>query len=357
MKEILFATGPAYEKNELFNPANARVNRDNSSRCFIELKKSFAAKGFDIKTADMAENFDSAHAIVFFEIPPTTNQYFTQAANSPLSCKMYSLLYEPPTIHPKNSDTSLHAPFKKILTWNDNLVDGKKYIKNNFTMPFLQKEKIHLPSAQFSKRKLLCMVSANKYSSLPGQLYTMRTKAVRFMEKFHPVDFDLYGIGWQAPVFHSPLLQALQVNRAMRTLARLPLSPFNIKKTLVYPSYKGEIKSKKEAMSGYRFCICYENQENVPGYITEKIFDAFIAGCVPIYLGAPNIEKYVPKNCFIDMRDFKNFEEMHARISSIGEKEFSSYLKNIEKYLNSPASSQFKIDYFISNFRKILLQD
>ena len=40
---------------------------------------------------------------------------------------------------------------------------------------------------------------------------------------------------------------------------------------------------------------------NVNGYVTEKIFDAFKAGCVPVYWGAENITKYVPAECFIDM--------------------------------------------------------
>ena len=41
-------------------------------------------------------------------------------------------------------------------------------------------------------------------------------------------------------------------------------------------------------------------------FITEKIFHAIIAGCVPIYLGAPNICKFIPKKTFVDLRDFEN---------------------------------------------------
>ena len=49
-----------------------------------------------------------------------------------------------------------------------------------------------------------------------------------------------------------------------------------------------------------------------PGYITEKIFGAFAAGCVPsIYYGAPNIETYIPKDCFINYLDFQTPEELY----------------------------------------------
>lgn len=37
----------------------------------------------------------------------------------------------------------------------------------------------------------------------------------------------------------------------------------------------------------FKFNICAENN-NTPNYVTEKLFDAFICGCVPLYYGADN---------------------------------------------------------------------
>jgi hypothetical protein len=42
------------------------------------------------------------------------------------------------------------------------------------------------------------------------------------------------------------------------------------------------VDSKKNTLEKYKFSICYENARDIPGYITEKIFDCFFAGCVPI---------------------------------------------------------------------------
>jgi len=42
---------------------------------------------------------------------------------------------------------------------------------------------------------------------------------------------------------------------------------------------------KKPIMEQYKFSIYHENARNIPGYITEKIFDSFFAGCVPVYWG------------------------------------------------------------------------
>jgi|TARA_B110000114_G_C15076539_1_gene392073 alpha-1,4-fucosyltransferase len=35
------------------------------------------------------------------------------------------------------------------------------------------------------------------------------------------------------------------------------------------------------------------------GYVTEKIFNAFLSGSIPIYDGAPNIMDYIFPNSFI----------------------------------------------------------
>lgn len=41
-------------------------------------------------------------------------------------------------------------------------------------------------------------------------------------------------------------------------------------------------------MRNYRFAICPENS-NADGYVTEKLFDAILGGCIPIYSGSNNM--------------------------------------------------------------------
>lgn len=64
-----------------------------------------------------------------------------------------------------------------------------------------------------------------------------------------------------------------------------------------YPSYGDIVDDKVKVNSQYKFTICYENCEGLPGYVTEKIFDCFATASVPVYWGAPNITDYIPKNC------------------------------------------------------------
>lgn len=83
---------------------------------------------------------------------------------------------------------------------------------------------------------------------------------------------------------------------------------------------------KLRVLNKYKFCVCFENVYHELwswDYITEKIFDCFRAKTIPIYYGCFNIEEHIPKEFYIDYRDFKSNEEL------------SEYLKTFDrnKYL------------------------
>ncbi len=52
-----------------------------------------------------------------------------------------------------------------------------------------------------------------------------------------------------------------------------------------------EIEDKWDALARYKYHVALENGA-VEDYWTEKLGDAYLAGCYPIYYGCPNIEKY-----------------------------------------------------------------
>ena len=78
----------------------------------------------------------------------------------------------------------------------------------------------------------------------------------------------------------------------------------------------GEAK-KVEFLRGYKFCIAYENA-STPGYVTEKLFHAKAAGCVPIYWGAPDVELDFNMEGVIDARG-KTDEELIAEVKRVDE--------------------------------------
>ena len=56
----------------------------------------------------------------------------------------------------------------------------------------------------------------------------------------------------------------------------------------------GPVPDKRNFLASFRFCICFENSSGT-GYITEKLFDAWLAGCIPIYWGCTLQDGINPK--------------------------------------------------------------
>ena len=80
--------------------------------------------------------------------------------------------------------------------------------------------------------------------------------------------------------------------------------------------YKGACDSKYEVMSHYDFALCFENMA-MSGYVTEKIFDCFYAGTVPVYLGAPDIDALIPADAYIDCRKYSSWSALHEDLMNM----------------------------------------
>lgn len=65
-------------------------------------------------------------------------------------------------------------------------------------------------------------------------------------------------------------------------------------------------------MGSHKFAICFENTKEEE-YVTEKLFNAFISGAVPIYWGSESAFKYFNKDAVVYV-DESNFEEAIERI-------------------------------------------
>ena len=66
---------------------------------------------------------------------------------------------------------------------------------------------------------------------------------------------------------------------------------------------------KIEHNNKYKFAIAFEN-EDYPGYVTEKICDVFKSNCIPIYWGTKEVINDFNPSTFINARDFANFDEL-----------------------------------------------
>jgi hypothetical protein len=326
-----FSVHPDQKCNRMFN----------NNIVFGQLKSILKEKGYDLSTSDINNPKDS-DLVIYVDIPaklPKGND----------SHKSYLYLSESELIKPDNQNLDFHKNFRKIFTWNDSLVDGKKYFKLNYSYIFPKTINKDLSV----KEKLCTSISANKKSNHPFELYSKRLEAIRWFEKNHLEDFDMYGRGWDRYRFSS-----YGGWKIIRVLDKIPHLPQLFAKftNQTYPSYKGAVEGKKEVMEKYKFSICYENVRDIPGYISEKIFDSFFSGCVPIYWGANNISDHIPKDCFIDKREFDDYESLYEFINNMDNDTYLKYIDNIEKFINSSKSRQYSAQYFIDTIIENIIE-
>ena len=327
-----------YNKNRMFNDSSSPIG-DDLVYPYVYLAEYAKQRNIKVSTIDM-EDISSYNSIVFLDFPTFRNKYFCNLIKNKFP-NLYLVILESVIHKPDNWNMSNHKYFRKIFTWNDNFIDNKKYIKINYA----QKVPINLEFDLKDKQKLCVMIAGNKFEYHPLELYSERIKAIRWFEKNNPQDFDLYGIGWDRYYFRG----------IFKKINRLYLITKLFRPT--YHSYKGQIKSKRDVLKNYKFSICYENIRDIPGYITEKIFDCFFAGCVPVYLGAPNIIQHIPPNCFIDKRNYKTYEELYSYMKNMQEKEYMGYLEAIKNFIYSKRFYPFSVECFVKTLLENVIED
>jgi len=321
MKEIAIVPfGNVFFKNKIFDIENQNLNRDNSLVPFYYLKRKLKKNEISINTIDMYDNIADLDAVLFLTLD---FKLINKCIKNGLENKMVYIALEPPVVIKEHSPEGLKKLgdlFKYIMTWQDDLIDNKKFFKINFPQYFGEQR---VEKMKFNNKKLLTNISGNKTSDYPDELYSERLEVIKYFENKHSNEFDFYGIGWD-----------------------------NSKDN--YKNYLGKVNRKIDAYQKYKFALCFENMKNINGYITEKIYDCFKAQIVPIYWGASNIERYVPKDCFIDYREFNDVDELYKYISSIDKSSYKKYINNINNFLNSDNIKPFGTQCFYQSIYNML---
>ncbi|MBU2529222.1 hypothetical protein KKF70_07565 [bacterium] len=314
MNVLICPFSDRFANNKLFF-AN---ERDNCLGIYRDLKENLERRNIVINTID-AGNIKQADFIIFFNLDNV--MWIEKCLEYVPTEKLILILKEPPSLCPQNYDKYLHALFGQIGAWMPSLIDNKRY----FYFPIFVNRYSAPAKKSFQEKKMLTAIFSNKMNNHKLSLYSGRIKAIRYFEENCPDNFDLFGMGWHQP--------------------RTFLQKRGVTPVPHYSSYRGVAESKQDILSRYKFSICYENSV-FPGYVTEKIFDSLQARCIPVYLGASDIEKYVPSDIFIDKRKFATYKELCQFIENMTEQEYEGYIERIENYLSGEQFTNFLSDKF-----------
>lgn len=64
------------------------------------------------------------------------------------------------------------------------------------------------------------------------------------------------------------------------------------------------VKNKFSIAKDYRFNICFEN-DVYPGYVTEKLIDAYMIDTIPIYWGSLGNDQLINRSSFLNLCDYE----------------------------------------------------
>lgn len=343
----------ALQQDRIFDLENRSLNRDNCLYGFWALREALAKVGVILKTDDL-HSPETCDIILFNERPKASLE--SSLREKGLLKKSVLMIFESALIRPDNWDLDFHKEVALVLTWGSDLLSRAKpagnglpaevarYKRGGFTHKFPQS--ILAPSDhENSPRKLVTLIAGNKSVASPIELYSARREAISWFEKHAPESFTYYGVGWDH--FY------LKGGFGTKVLRKLGLLPFLPKHTS--RCYGGKVESKLETLRQFDFSICFENAEKIPGYISEKIFDSFFAGCIPVYWGAPDIKEYIPKETFIDFREFQDYEKLFRFLKDMTPTRKTEIRNSIELFLKSEQAGIFNADVASKHIAKAVL--
>lgn len=209
----------------------------------------------------------------------------------------------------------------------------------------------------YDDRGFLTIINANKLPRIQvGELYTERLRATAFFG--HLQEIDLYGIGWDVPPYRMgetwvPATAQRGIRSVQAAWHRVRTPPLL---AAARRAYRGPVPDKAETLGRYRFAICFENMV-LDGWITEKLFDCLYSGTVPVYLGAPDIERWVPKDCFVDMRDFNGYPQLREFLHQLSPSEVRSYREAARDFIASERFAPFSQHTFAELFGRLVEED
>ena len=324
-----------YRNNALFKDGSG----ENGGEFFLpyrKLRQEFLRNGVELNTADL-----NAGKKVAFEL------YINCCRQAP-KARAYVYLYENPLIRLMNRNRRLLERYAKWFTWDGELMDDDRAFRL-FYPNFLEAADYKDPQ---ERPLFLVLVTTNNaikdYD--PREQFGTRVEIIKWYERHAPDDFHLFGRGWDCPAALSGRWGQIY-NQARKIIARV----FPVKSP--FATWRGPVASKNELLTRTRFSIAYENSRDLPGYITEKLFDCFRAGCVPVYIGPKEIHDYVPADCFIDGREFSTTAALDAHLRTIGDGAYRGYQERIRAFLSSDRAKPFSQDHFADVLTREILAD
>jgi len=339
---------PALLQNKLFT-IDELYGMKSDFHMFKKLKEVFSQHGYSIGTYDVIPA-EEADIVIYYDRLPDKN----------ITKPQFLIISEPHIYSAAPWDESNHGQFDLVFTYNNRLIgkDKTKYRHYYYPMDFDGLPQMPIPSKQeFEKRKLANLVNGSianyKYHYRTGSLLGERYRLIEWFSKYHAADFDFFGRNIRKRHYAMSFPGLGMLKKMLPEPVIMKTS--EIVQRRIRNVYKGEVSPLKKIanLNKYKFSFCFENTNNIDGYITEKLFDCFFSRTIPVYWGAPDIKDVIPEDCFVDFRKFKNYDELHAYMKSYRFEDAIQMFDQQKNFLMSRQASLMSSD----NFAQTIFQE
>jgi hypothetical protein len=350
-----------FDGDRLFDRQGNATVGDRIQAPYAHLRSWFEARGIPVHTADLLDDPDLRCERNVYVSLGIRHRWPKLVDRSDVVLSAFFALECPivePTLYTALSE--LAPAFRRLYSFSD--TDslrpflGAPLVFESFRIP-QSFDEVHHELWSRDDRRLLTMINANKLPRLyVRELYTERLRAIEHFST--SPDFDLFGTGWDQPssrvgATRTPYIAKRAVRAAKRYWDHVRPDRQLVAARRVW---RGAVANKADVLAGYRFALCFENMI-LPGWITEKMFDCFFSGTIPVYLGAPDIAQWVPSECFVDMREFADYDALSDHLLAMSPRDRQAMRDAARSFVGSPAYAPFTKEAFRNLIATIVRTD
>lgn len=196
---------------------------------------------------------------------------------------------EPIIVNPFQYRKATEDHYGKIVVISPNELKTPKNL-------YWQSGYIDFDKIEFFRNKAesgVAIINENKYSFVPGSNYKLRKKVIDEFLK-NRINIRVAGKNWDQNLVWQAKKQISAAVSSARYYGKIDLSQvqFPLRTDSPWMDYLGRVESAQEFLSQSKFAIVIENDST---YVSEKLLNALIAGCIPLYCGPSLVTYEIPE--------------------------------------------------------------
>lgn len=204
------------------------------------------------------------------------------------------VVFEPRVVLPDNYRASVRARYRTTIS-----MGAAQSVGGALVLPWPQTDwRAHPTPAGAYRPGTSALVNANKISLIAGSLYGLRRRVIRAFDRAR-LPLVLAGSNWSRRGFRVLVENGRALAYAIVNRQRIDLAEWSTALPLDGTvDNVGIVGDKQAVLAAAEFGIVIENSAS---YVSEKLFDAMFAGCVPLYVGPPLRSVGIPDDVAVQL--------------------------------------------------------